>query len=141
MQEFTDKTWSLDLQLLKSRFSVCRLAPDAAIPVWATGTGELVSVTRTPDELSVVCPETAVPKDTRCEHGWRGFKVAGPLAFSLTGVLVSVAKPLADAGVGIFAVSTYDTDYILVKEENLENAICILSAAGHAVLPSAPSAG
>jgi len=133
MQKFADKIWSLDLQLLKSRFSVCRLAPEAAVPAWATETGELVSVTRTHDELSVVCPETAIPKGTRCEHGWRGFKIVGPLAFSLTGVLVSVAKPLADAGVSIFAVSTYDTDYILVKEENLEKAIRALSAAGHTV--------
>ena len=123
----------LNLQLLSGRMSVCRLAPEAAIPAWATKGNGFVAITRTSDELSIVCPGRAAPKDTKCETGWRTFKIEGPLDFSLTGILVSVAGPLADSGVSIFAVSTYDTDYILVKEENLERAVSVLKAAGHTV--------
>jgi hypothetical protein len=127
------KARNLNLQVLKGRLSVCRLAANIAIPDWAIGGGEFVSITRTSDELSVVCSESSAPKDVKCEHGWRAFKVAGPLDFSLTGITESIAKPLAEAGVSIFAVSTYDTDYVMVKEENLEKAIRALSAAGHVV--------
>lgn len=118
-----------DLLLLPQRLAVCRLAPDAAIPSWAAG--PFFSITRTADELSVVCPEDAVPADVRCESGWRAFQVAGPLDFSLTGILAAIAAPLAAAGVSIFAVSTFDTDYVLVKEANLARAIDALREAGH----------
>jgi len=123
----------LNLQLLTGRFAVCRLNPDQAIPDWPPGGGEFVSVTRTSDELSVVCSESAIPIGSKCERGWRALKVAGLLDFSLTGILVSIAKPLADVGVSIFAVSTYETDYVLVKEGSLEKALQTLSAAGHMV--------
>jgi uncharacterized protein len=123
----------LKLQVLPSRFAVCRLAPGAAIPYWVAGKAEFVSITRTSAELSVVCPEWSVPAATQCGRGWRALQVAGPLDFSLTGILVSVARPLAEAGVSIFAVSTYDTDYVLVREECLDRAIDALSAAGHSV--------
>jgi hypothetical protein len=91
------------------------------------------SVTRTADELSIVCPEGAVPKGTKCESGWRIFKIEGPFDFALTGILVAVTKPLADSGVSIFAVSTYDTDYVMVKNQNVRKAIRALTAAGHHV--------
>ena len=103
------------------------------VPDWVLACVEFVSVTRTSDELSVVCPAAAVPSGTKCDNGWRAFQVAGPLDFSLTGILLSVAEPLAAAGVSIFAVSTYDTDYVLVKADLLEKAMQSLSAAGHTV--------
>ena len=123
----------LSLRLLKGRYAVCRLEPGEEVPAWALRGGEFWSVTRTADELSVVCAEGAIPADTRCESGWRVFRVEGPLDFALTGVLVSIAKPLADAGVSVFAVATYDTDYVMVKEENVEKAARVLAEAGHGV--------
>ena len=127
------KEWHLNLLLLKDKFSVCRLAPGEKAPAWAMSGGEFTSVTRTADELSVVCPEGAAPKGTKCESAWRLFKIEGPLDFALTGILVAVGKPLADAGVSIFAVSTYDTDYVMVKEQNVEKAVRALAVAGHHV--------
>ena len=127
------KGWHLNLLLLKDKLAVCRLAPGEKVPTWAMSGGEFTSVTRTADELSVVCPEGAAPKGTKCESGWRIFKIEGPLDFALTGVLVAIGKPLADAGVSIFAVSTYDTDYVMIKEQNVEKAVCALTAAGHNV--------
>lgn len=125
---------SSDLLLLKETLAVCRLAADAEVPAWATG-GAFASVTRTADELSVVCPEGAVPGGIQCEAGWRIFKVEGPLDFALTGILASVAGPLAEAGVSIFSLSTYDTDYVMVKSPDLEKAVHVLTAAGHRVSP------
>ena len=123
---------SLTLALLEGRFAVCRLAPGDEIPAWANG-GAFTSITRTRDELSVVCAEGAVPEGTRCENGWRIFQTEGPLDFALTGILASVAVPLAAAGVSIFAVSTFDTDYVMVREENVARAIAAQRAAGHQV--------
>jgi hypothetical protein len=118
---------------MDGRMAVCRLAPDADLPVWALGAGGFSSVTRTSDELSVVCPEDVVPPDTQREKGWRVFQVVGPLDFSLTGILSSIAGPLADAGVSIFALATYNTDYVMVKAHNLDRAVRALEAAGHRV--------
>ena len=106
----------LDLVLLNTILAVCRLESGEQIPAWAME-GEFMSVTRTADELSVVCRASAVPADTECETGWRIFKVEGVLDFALTGVLCSVVKPLAEAGVSIFSLSTYNSDYVMVKEE------------------------
>ena len=100
--------------------------------VWLPVAG-FVSVTRTADELSVVCPGEAVPSSVRAEHGFRVLKIDGPLDFSLTGILAAVAGPLADAGISIFAVSTYDTDYVLVKAKDLNQAVAVLQAGGHCV--------
>ena len=122
----------LNLQLLKTRLAICRLDPTTAGPNWAWR-GEFTSITRTSDELSIVCAEEAAPRHAKCEAGWRVFRVEGRLDFSLTGVLASIATPLAEAGVSIFAVSTYDTDYVLVKEESLEKAVRALTAAGHGI--------
>lgn len=110
-------------------FAVLRLAPDAAVPA-----GLLVppfhSVTRTPAETSVVCPEDVVPAGARAETGWALLALAGPFPFELTGVLASVLSPLAAAGVSIFALSTFDTDYVLVKAVRLADAVAALEAAG-----------
>ena len=123
---------SLPLALLPLRLAVCRLTPDAAVPSWATG-GELSCVTRTRDELSVLAEERLVPGDARAERGYRAFVVGGPLPFDLVGVFASMAGPLADAGISIFALSTFDTDYVLVKEHDAARAAGVLRAAGHTV--------
>jgi hypothetical protein len=96
--------------------------------------GPFFSVTRTEEETSILCPEQYAPQDVRSEPGWRMLKVAGPLDFSLTGVLASLAVPLAEAGVSIFALSTFDTDYLLVRESQLETALCALTARGHEII-------
>ena len=123
----------LNLSLLKGRAAICRLSPTEKIPEWALVDASFSSVTRTKDELSIVCPESVVPKDIKHEPGWRLFKVAGPLGFELTGILASMAEPLAKAGVSIFAISTFDTDYLMVKEQKLDLALKTLKEAGHKI--------
>lgn len=123
----------MKLTLLPDRLAVCRLAPDGEPPAWALMGGGFRSLTRTASELSVVCARDAVPEGVACEAGWRIFEVAGPLDFGLTGVLLSIAMPLAEAGISIFAVSTYDTDYVMVREGDVERAVRALEAAGHEV--------
>ena len=123
----------LNLKLTSDRLAVCRLAPDEKIPQRAlTGVG-FSSVTHTADELSLVCAESAVPQGIHCEPGWRLFKIEGPLDFALTGILAAVAQPLAEAGVSIFTISTYETDYVMVKDQDVEKAVLALAAAGHRV--------
>ncbi len=114
---------------------MCRLAPDARIPAGALE-GGFFSVVRTPDELSIVCPEDACPEDrmsagATIERGWVALKLEGPFPFSMTGVLASFVQPLAEAQIPIFAISTFDTDYVLIKREHMEQAACALAAAGH----------
>jgi hypothetical protein len=123
---------ALTLVPLDGTFAVCRLATDAPLPGWVGG-GPLVSITRTADELSVVCRQETVPEGVRCERGWRCLRVAATLDFSLVGVLASLLGPLADAGVSVFVVSTFDTDYLLVKEPAFQQAEEVLSRAGHAL--------
>lgn len=113
-------------------YGVCRLSPDAPIPSWANG--DFVSVTRSNDELSVVCIEEKIPLQIKCEKGWRVLKVMGPLDFSLTGILSSIVKPLADADISIFAISTFDTDYVLVKEVSIKAAKETLIIMGHTII-------
>ena len=118
----------LTLSVLSSQLAVVRLDPSSEIPSWATGNGDFFSITKTGDELSVICPEEKVPKNVKVEGGWRCFKVEGPLDFGLTGILASLAQPLAQAKISIFAMSTFDTDYLMVKKENLQKAIDVLGA-------------
>jgi orotate phosphoribosyltransferase len=123
----------LTLIPLPEVFAVCRLGPDAGLPEWATR-GGFWSVSRTPDELSVVCRDGDVPADVRCERGWRGWRLAGTFDLTAeTGVLAGLLDPLAAAGVSIFAVSTFDTDYLFVKAENADRAADVLRRCGHAV--------
>jgi uncharacterized protein len=124
----------LTLSLLPDGLAICRLAPDDALPEWAANSHGFSSVTRTADELSVVCLEEAVPPEVRCEGGWSLFKIEGPFAFSQTGILSSAAAPLAQAGIPIFAISTFDTDYILVKREHVQRSVQVLQTAGHRLL-------
>jgi uncharacterized protein len=109
---------------------VCQLAADSPVPSWAQE-GGFFCVTRSTGELSVVCEEHRVPEGVRVERGWVALKLEGPFPFSMTGVLASFVEPLAEAKIPIFAISTFDTDYVLVKREDLERAARALSAAGH----------
>lgn len=122
-----------NLSFKKDRLSVCQLAPDAPVPAWASGTAGFCSITRTSEELSIVCAESLVPASVKQVTGWRMFKVEGPLDFGLTGVLASVATPLAQAGISIFTIATFNTDYVLVKDAKVAEAMKALQAAGHTV--------
>ena len=120
------------LTILPERLAICRLPPEEALPERPPH-ARFWSVTRTEEELSIVLPEEYAPAGSRAETGWRGLKVEGPLDFDTPGILASLALPLAKAGISIFALSTYDTDYILVPEGNLEQAKEVLRAEGHTV--------
>jgi hypothetical protein len=120
------------LELLPDIYAVCRLDRNAPVPGWATQ-GPFSSITRTSEELSVVCPDALVPGGAKKEGGWRVLMVEGPLDFSLTGVLASLTVPLAREGISVFALSTYDTDYLLVKKEQLEKALQVLGVEGYDV--------
>ena len=122
----------LDLTVLEEDLSICRLDAGAEVPAWAMRT-TFFSVTRTQDELSVVCPEEFVPEDAYRERGWRALKLGGPLDLSMIGILASVAAPLAEVGASIFTVSTFDTDYVLVRGTQLDLAVDTLRENGHRV--------
>ncbi|MGW4209797.1 ACT domain-containing protein [Lentzea sp. NPDC004789] len=113
-------------------YTVTRLAADAPVPSGLLDpTDALVSVTRTPDEMSVIAPSSfALPADN-AEKGWRLLTVRGPLEFTLTGIMAALAGELAAAGVSLFALSSYDTDHLLVKHSDLGRAVLALRAAGH----------
>lgn len=122
-----------ELLLLREELAVCRLEGSSPIPEWAVG-HPFFSITRTADEVSIVCPVEAVPPHVQAERGWRCFKVRGPLDFAQVGVLLSLAEPLARGRVSIFALSTYDTDYLLVRTKDLDRAVEALRASGHTVI-------
>jgi len=121
---------TLTIQILDQKLAICRLAGDDAVPDWSTK-GSFVSITRTPDELSLVCEEVLVPEELNAERNWRALKVKGPLDFSLTGILSSLLTPLANAGIPVFAISTFDTDYLLLKQDQLREAIRLLDLFCH----------
>jgi len=125
----TTRAPRLSLAVLPDRLAVCRLPAGAPTPTWATGA--VTSVTRTPEEVSVVCAEDAVPAEVRAEGGFRCLTVAGPLDFALTGIIAALAVPLAAAGISIFVVSTFDTDLLLVRDHLLAPAAAALRGAGH----------
>jgi hypothetical protein len=115
---------------LPETLAICRLEKNTRFPEWAMG-GTFLSITRTAEEVSIVCPQVQVSAEVKRQEGWRCLKVKGPLDLSLTGVLASLVVPLAREGISVFALSTYDTDYLLVKEEKLKTAIEILVKEGH----------
>jgi len=123
---------TLTLSVLPEQFAICRLDANASLPSWLAQC-RFFSVTRTPAELSIVAPQANVPQETRCETDWRCMMVEGKLDFSLTGIIASLATSLADAGISLFAVSTFDTDYLLVKSNKLLQAVQVLRQAGHYV--------
>jgi uncharacterized protein len=118
--------------VLERRLAVCRLDARTGIPAWATR-ASFYSVTRTEEELSVVCQEEDVPEGVALDRGWRALKLEGPFELSMVGVLSSVVAPLAGEGVSVFAISTFDTDYVLVREGQLDLAVGAIREYGHRV--------
>ena len=125
-------TKPLALRLLAPTFAVCTLPSDAALPDIEA---EFFSITRTANELSLVVPEADIPRDAIAESGWRGLQVQGPLPFDMIGVLANLSAPLARAGISIFALSTYQTDILFVRQDDLDRAQSTLAAAGHPTVP------
>ena len=115
----------LTIKLLKEKYGVCRLDKTELIPKLAQNS-DFFSITKTSDELSIVCSQDNIPNEVKCEKDWRILKIEGPLDFSLIGILASISTILAQKGISIFAISTYDTDYILVKNDDIDNAISAL---------------
>jgi hypothetical protein len=117
---------------LPQKFAVCRLGPEVSLPAWATE-GDFFSVTRTADELSLVCCQNSVPEGTRCERDWRCLRIAGTIPLSVVGVVAGLTTALAASGISVFVVSTFDTDYLLVKERDWEAALEALGGRGYLV--------
>lgn len=118
----------MKLTVFPARLAVCRLPAHADVPPWSRGA--FTSITRTPEELSVVCDESFVPEDVVAERGWRALQLHGPIPFEVTGVAAALSAPLAASGISLFLISTYDTDWLLVKEAVLDRAISALQDAG-----------
>ena len=115
------------LFVLPQKLAICHCGKSAPIPDWATHNNEFFSVTKTPNELSIVCDESRMPKNIMAERGWRAFRFVGPQNMFSVGVIAALSDPLAKAGISIFDISTYETDYILVEEKNLAKAKKALS--------------
>ena len=126
------KLKKLSLKILPDRMAVCRLEPTTPLPDWIEEAG-FYSITRTEAELTIVCPETHLVPGTTSETGWRCFKVQGILDFSEIGIMLSLTRPLAENGVSVFVISTFDTDYFMVKEKDLAKAIDALTDEGHKI--------
>jgi len=120
------------LRSLDDLYAIVRLDPGAALPEWVTES-PFWSVTRSESELSIVCAQDDIPNDASAERGWCALELVGPLDFTLTGVVASLVSPLADAEVPIFVLSTFETDYLLVREKDYARAVDTLEAAGHDV--------
>jgi uncharacterized protein len=131
----SESTRRFDLSVLPETLAILHPSVDATLPPWATQ-GAFFSVTRTSDELSIVCSARQIPLGVAAETGWRALKVAGPFALSEVGVLAALATPLAKASISVFVISTFDTDYLLVSEKRLHAAITALRDAGHRVKDS-----
>ena len=119
----------MKLSTLAQTFAVCRLDANNAIPSWVLQS-PFFSIGKTNDELSIVCEQKLVPDGIKCERDWRAFKVEGPLDFGLTGILTSIANPLAEAKISIFVISTFDTDYVMIRANDFERARLALVNAG-----------
>ena len=122
----------LSLSLLPHKYAVCQFHPDKHIPYWAL-MGDFVSLTRTNEELSIICQQSNVPTEVEAERGWYCIQVQGAFDFSVAGIHASLAIPLAEANISVLSVATYATDYLLVKEENVERALQVLEQAGHVI--------
>ena len=123
----------MDLHPIPGRLAIARLDPTAVIPEWAQAIAPLVSITRTQDELSIVCPEEWVPDSVQRSTGWFCVRVTGPLDLASVGILAALVDPLRDKGISVFALSTYDTDCLLLPEVQRADAITALEAAGHRI--------
>jgi hypothetical protein len=132
MKEQSESMKKLSLSLLPHKYAVCQFHPDKHIPYWAL-LGNFVSLTRTPEELSIVCQQDNVPDDIEAERGWCCVQVQGAFDFSIAGVHASLAIPLAQADISVLAIATYATDYLLIKEEDVDWALLVLEQAGHSI--------
>ena len=117
----------LTLSILPEKIGICHFDKNSPIPDWALERTNFTSITRTMDELSITLPQEKIPGGVMVERDWRAFKLEGDVELASIGIIASLAKPLAEAGISIFNVSTYETNYVLVEEKNLENAKNILS--------------
>lgn len=134
---------SIDLRALPGDYAVCRLPADATLPAWVAGPG-FVNVSFCDDELSIVCRRDRVPADAtsvlpddgRCDDGWTALKLTGTFAFDETGVVLAVVRPLSEAGLSVFVVSTFERDYLLVRSADLTAAHALLTGAGHRLEPA-----
>ena len=124
---------TLDLEIEPWALAVCGLAEGAPVPEWALR-GPFHSIVRSPGELTVICDAALVPDGVKSQKGWRCFGLLGPIPFTETGVIASLAVPLAEAGVGIFVISTFDTDYVLVPGARFDEARRVLAGAGHRII-------
>ena len=124
------KQRQFQLSLLKDKYGICTLPNTAPIPDWAL-TQSLASITRTEKELTIVCRLEILPSQYQSDLNWRCFKIDGSFDLNQIGVISSISSPLADAGISIYVISTYDTDYFLIQEQNLEKTISVLSNSGH----------
>lgn len=122
----------LNLSLLPHKYAVCQFHPDKHIPYWAL-LGDFVSLTRTHEELSIVCQQDNVPEGIEAERGWCCVQVQGAFDFTVSGVNASLAVPLSEAEISVLAIATYATDYLLIKEANVEQALRVLELAGHLI--------
>jgi len=129
----------LPLELLPDTLAICRLPADAPVPAWASSPAPFLTVSRTADELSITALQNRVPDGVRCERDYQALRVKGTLPPNLVGILLSIAEPLANAGLSIFAISTYDTDYVLLKSRDLPAGLAALRKAGHEVSRSPPN--
>jgi len=132
MKEQLEPMKKLSLSQLPHTYAVCQFHPDKHIPYWAL-LGDFVSLTRTPEELSIVCQQNNVPDDIEAERGWCCVQVQGAFDFSIAGVHASLAIPLAQADISVLAIATYATDYLLIKEDDVERALLVLEQAGHSI--------
>jgi uncharacterized protein len=123
----------LKFRQLPDLYAIVRRPPQAPIPEWATK-GDFTSITRTTDELSIVCAANNLPADLHSESHWICLELEGPFPFSQTGVLLSFIEPLSNNGVPIFAISTFDTDYVLISKDHIDQAVDLLREAGHELL-------
>jgi len=125
-----EQSHALKFSIVSGSYAVCQLPADASIPDWLPSSG-FISITRAVDELSVVCSSDSVPTDVKAERSWACLELHGPFPFSMTGVLTSFLQPLGNAAVPIFAVSTFNTDYVFVPAKNVDAALQVLQNAGH----------
>jgi hypothetical protein len=131
-----EKMPDLILISLPGEFAICKLEAGAEIPAWSLE-GDFFSISRTADELSIICLDKQVPGDVHKQAGWRALKVEGPFEFDEIGVLSALTEPLAKAGISLLTVSTFDTDYIFIQRKNFDPALEVLSAAGHTITAKA----
>jgi hypothetical protein len=123
----------LPLEVVPDTLAICRLPSEAAVPAWTSASKRFATISRTPEELSITTVQAIVPPEVRCERDYRALRVRGPLPLDLVGIVAAMADPLARAGLSIFAISTFETDYVLVKARDLDAAVTTLERAGHRV--------